>query len=87
MRLVTGLEENYPRTCLHYLHQNPLRAGLVTQLAAWPYSSYRDYAGQRAGTLCNQDLARELLDLPLDYAAFETESARAIDPDNVKGWH
>ncbi|TDN36872.1 transposase [Hymenobacter sp. UV11] len=86
MRLVTGTHENYPRTCLHYLHQNPLRAGLVTQLAAWPYSSYRDYVGQRAGSLCNQDLARELLDLPLDHAAFEAESARAIDPENVKGW-
>ncbi|MEJ7660555.1 MAG: transposase [Hymenobacter sp.] len=54
----------YPLTCLHYLHQNPLRVRLVARLADWPYSSYRDYAGLRHGTLCALDYGRQLLDLP-----------------------
>jgi putative transposase len=54
---------DYAFICFQYIHQNPLRAGLVAQLEAWEFSSFNDYAGFRAGTLCNQSLARELLDL------------------------
>jgi REP element-mobilizing transposase RayT len=28
---------------LHYIHQNPLHAGMVTKLEDWKYSSYRTY--------------------------------------------
>ncbi len=34
-----------------YIHLNPVAAGLVAQPAAWAFSSYRDYAGLRQGTL------------------------------------
>jgi len=71
----------YPAICLHYLHQNPCRARLVTRLADWPYSSYRDYAGLRGGTLCALDYGRQLLDLPNAGPAFEAESARQMPPD------
>lgn len=54
-------EEGYATTCFHYIHQNPLRAGFVDKIEDWHYSSYRDYAGLRKGTLCNQDLASKLL--------------------------
>ncbi|OGX83953.1 hypothetical protein [Hymenobacter coccineus] len=73
----------YPATCFHYIHQNPVRAGLVHELAAWPYSSFPDYAGLRQGTMCDQKLGRELLDLPADGKHFLTESAQLIDPDRV----
>ncbi|MEQ9301016.1 MAG: hypothetical protein RIF33_20750 [Cyclobacteriaceae bacterium] len=45
--------ENYPFICFNYIHQNPLSAGLVQKLEDWEFSSFRDYAGLRAGTLCD----------------------------------
>ena len=75
---------HYALACLHYIHQNPLRTGLATQLAEWPYSSYRDYAGLRNGTLCALDYGRQLLALPAAGPAFEAESARQVLPDHVR---
>ncbi|MEE8391301.1 MAG: hypothetical protein V3S14_10980 [Anaerolineae bacterium] len=34
-----------------YIHLNPVTAGLVTRPEDWAFSSYRDYAGLRDGTL------------------------------------
>ncbi len=75
--------DRYAAHCLHYVHQNPVRAGLSADLAGWPYSSYRDYAGLRLGTLCDLALGRELLELPPP-TVFAHESARALDPDLVR---
>jgi len=75
--LETDPRGRYPLTCLHYLHQNPLRARLVAHLADWPYSSHRDYAGLRHGTLCPLDYGRQLLDLSPG-PSFIAESAQQI---------
>ncbi|MGI4871967.1 MAG: transposase [Janthinobacterium lividum] len=75
----------YPLTYFHYIHQNPSRAGLTNQLDGWPYSSYRDYAGLRSGTLCDQTLAAELLALPTDTTQFVAEAAAIIDWERVRG--
>lgn len=53
----------YGTACFHYIHQNPLKAGLVAKMEDWLFSSFIDYAGLRTGTLCNQSLAYELLNL------------------------
>ncbi len=34
-----------------YIHQNPVRAGIVNKIEDWEFSSYRDYIGMRNGTL------------------------------------
>ena len=75
----------YPLTCFHYIHQNPVRAGLAAELADWPYSSYRDFAGLRNGTLCDQQLAVSLLDLPASRSQFMIDSAQALDPELISG--
>ncbi len=49
--------------CMNYVHQNPLKARLVESMAAWEFSSYRDYANLRSGTLCNKQLGFELTGL------------------------
>jgi putative transposase len=53
--------KNQPRdyivNCFHYIHQNPVVANLVTRLEDWKFSSFRDYAGLRNGTLCQKELA------------------------------
>ena len=76
---------DYAATCLHYIHQNPMRAGLAKGLNDWPYSSYRDYAGLRSGTLCDPAMGQLLLGLPSNRAVFVQESAEAIDPERVRG--
>ncbi len=53
----------YGATAFYYLHQNPMRAGLVNKMEDWEYSSFKDYIGLRHGKLCNKKLAFELLDL------------------------
>jgi REP element-mobilizing transposase RayT len=50
---------DYYQNCFYYIHQNPLRAGLVSDLVDWQYSSYLDYAGLRGGSLCNKLLAEK----------------------------
>lgn len=35
--------------CFLYIHQNPLRRGLVKHMKDWYYSSFRDYCNFRKG--------------------------------------
>lgn len=51
-----GSKESYLANCFHYIHQNPLRAGIVKNLIDWPYSSYPDYVSGRNGNLCNKKI-------------------------------
>lgn len=76
-------DAHYPVSCFHYIHQNPLVAGLVDRLENWPFSSFLDYVGFRDGTLCDRDLACELLDLPSDVEAFYHLSYQMIDPEKI----
>ena len=46
-------KSDYLSTCFHYIHQNPLKAGLVKKMEDWEFSSFNDYAGFRDGTLIN----------------------------------
>ena len=56
-------EKNYhSQTTFHYIHQNPMKAGLVKKMEDWPHSSFVDYLDQRK-SICNTELARELLNL------------------------
>lgn len=50
----------YADKCFAYIHNNPTKARLVEKNTDWVYSSAKDYAGLRKGTLCNQEVAKEL---------------------------
>lgn len=76
------IRENYALTCFFYIHQNPLRAGLVKKMEEWPYSSFSDYCGLRKGNLCNIKLAKELLDLPDSQEKFYELSYQTI-PEHI----
>ena len=54
-------DENYGWIAFNYIHLNPLKAGLVEDLKYWEFSSFLDYAGLRNGTICNKQLAFELI--------------------------
>ncbi|MCF6351532.1 MAG: transposase [Cyclobacteriaceae bacterium] len=64
--------------CFHYIHQNPLKAKLVNKMEDWEFSSYQDYLGIRNGTLCNKQLAFELLDIPQKPYLFQNQSKAVI---------
>lgn len=76
--------DNYPLICFLYIHQNPLRAGLVNNLRDWKFSSYKDYSAKRKGTLCNKELTRELLELPTDNDEFFKLSKKTIPDRYIK---
>jgi len=52
-------EKEYPQACFNYIHQNPVKAGLVQQAEDWEFSSYRDVCGLRNGKLINRDRIEE----------------------------
>ena len=76
--------QNYAFTCFHYIHQNPLSAGLVNSMEEWEFSSYQDYAGIRDGTLCHNQLAVDLLDIPVKSNLFIQQSKSVKVENSVK---
>ena len=54
---------DYALTAFHYVHQNPMKAGLVDCMEDWEFSSFREYLGKGSTFLCNRELAIQLLDL------------------------
>ncbi|MDB5278713.1 MAG: hypothetical protein JWR61_3668 [Ferruginibacter sp.] len=72
----------YHAIAFHYIHQNPVKAGLVKRLEDWPYSSFIDYAGIRKGSLCNQLLAEERIGFNKNN--FIRQSYDEIDPELVQ---
>ena len=56
-----NLNNRYAKTCMRYIHKNPEEANLVVNAEDYPYSSARDYAGLRKGTLLNLELGRKIL--------------------------
>jgi putative transposase len=53
---MSNCDSNYLLHCLHYIHLNPVQAGMVDSEAKWEFSSFQDYYGLRKGTLCNKEL-------------------------------
>ncbi|MGC4101365.1 transposase [Ferruginibacter sp.] len=62
---VRGKKQSYLENCFFYIHNNPVAASLVKELADWSYSSYPDYVGIRNGSLCNKEIFLNLVDLEL----------------------
>lgn len=48
-------DDTYLYALLTYIHQNPVRTGLVKKCEDWEFSSYRDLAGLRNGSIPNCD--------------------------------
>ncbi|MFN7793431.1 MAG: transposase [Cyclobacteriaceae bacterium] len=68
--------KDHALTAFHYIHQNPLRAGLVKKMEEWPHSSYQEYLGSRK-SICNKALVTELL--ALDPSRFYEDSYKVIN--------
>lgn len=55
---VSNPEKTYLQACFNYIHQNPVKAGLVDKPENWEFSSAIDYADLRGGTLVNKIVAQ-----------------------------
>ena len=53
--------KDYPQTCFRYIHQNPVKAGMVKSATDWEFSSARDYAKLRNGSLVNYELTNQFI--------------------------
>ena len=53
----------YALQCFRYIHQNPVKAGLVSAPEDWPWSSAQEYAFGEKGDkgICNLEFGRKLL--------------------------
>jgi REP element-mobilizing transposase RayT len=83
--LTGDADAGYPFVCFHYIHQNPLRAKLVVKLEDWEFSSFRDYAGLRDGTLADKALAYQFIDIPDRADNFYNQSYQVMGDDKVAG--
>ncbi|AFM05886.1 hypothetical protein Fleli_3567 [Bernardetia litoralis DSM 6794] len=72
---------NYPFTCFHYIHQNPMKAKLCQKMEDWEFSSFKDYLGVRTGSLITKQTAYDLIDINEEY--FYEESYQIIDDENI----
>ncbi len=50
-------------TTFWYIHQNPVKSGLVKDIQGWEYSSFKEYSGLRSERLSNVDLGKSIFDL------------------------
>ena len=82
---ITHHGNNYLENSFFYIHQNPLAAGFVKKLEDWKYSSFPDYAGLREGTLCNKELAFELINF--DKERFYEQSYAIIEEKYIQGFY
>lgn len=68
--------------CLHYIHQNPVKANLTNGLDSWEFSSYNEYIDVNSA-LASRTLAYELLGVPIDIEEFKIQS-KSVMPDDIR---
>lgn len=57
-KLIDTSSSKYLLSCLHYIHQNPLKANLVSKLEQYEFSSFNEYLHQKE-KLCNMEIAKQ----------------------------
>lgn len=56
-------DQMYPQTCFDYIHENPVKAGLVKRAADWEFSSYNEYLRSSVHSLINKEVSQEYINL------------------------
>ena len=56
-----NIGNDYAFTCMEYIHDNPVKAGLVKNRVDRSFSSAKDYAGMREKSICNLELGKKLM--------------------------
>ena len=69
-QVVETAGESHLRQLSRYIHANPIKHALVTELEAWPYSNYLEWIGKRRGALVDRVFVTEVFGTAADYAEF-----------------
>jgi putative transposase len=75
--------KDQPFICFNYIHQNPLKAGLVKKIEDWDYSSFKEYFVCQE-SMCNKSLAYQLLDISQNPDSFYAQSCAVIHSNLLK---
>jgi putative transposase len=88
--------ERYLLACMVYIDLNPVRAGLVSDPADYPWSSHLHYVGRRPDRLItphplywelgNTPFARDAAYLELVHAGVDSDQERALTDSTLQGW-
>jgi len=73
------IDEKYILMVIAYIHQNPLRKNLVSNLGNWEFSSYQDYTGLREGTLVDKTFIQNKF---ISIEAFKLFSLTKVEKNN-----
>ena len=71
-------DEAYLLTLISYIHQNPLRAGLVNHSEKWNYSSYPELIGMKQGTFVDQSFIRQYFPTVEGFKKYSEEIVSAV---------
>ena len=82
-KCLTQSDENYPKVCFHYLHQNPLRSQLVVKIEDWEYSSFKDYVDLRKGNLTDVKFCKEKIGVAIYPEELYKESYAVISEEVI----
>jgi REP element-mobilizing transposase RayT len=70
-----------------YIHANPVKDGLVSDAADWPYSNYLEWIGERDGTLVDREFVGEHFPSPGSYQQFVADYlARRRLPEELESY-
>ena len=78
-------KEEYLIHLMRYIHNNPVKAGIVNRASCWLYSNYSECAGLREGTLYNEKFIIQNFGSKNEYKkyfekyAIENKILRALD--------
>lgn len=81
---ISNFRKDYLENCFFYIHQNPLQAGLVKKIENWKYSSFIDYAEEMSDSICNKELAYQLIDIDKDN--FKEQSYAIVEDRYLKAF-
>jgi len=72
-------KDGYLLHLCRYIHANPVKHGLVSCLAEWPYSNYHEWIGARHGTLVDLNFVREHFPTAQTYSQFVLDHLAGLD--------
>jgi putative transposase len=72
------VQDPYLLRCVHYIHQNPFAAALTMSETGWEFSSAKDYAGIRNGTLCDKKMLFEISGMKLEDVCYQKAEENEI---------
>jgi REP element-mobilizing transposase RayT len=72
-RITSVEDESHLMHLCRYIHANPVKHRLVTDVADWPYSNYLEWIEERDGTLVDRDFVGEHFSSPQNYCEFVSD--------------